>query len=110
MNFPYEPSPTLHHKWGGTIQKVYGIGHREERPKGGRSCDYWFFDCDVLWHDTGKVSRHEVEPFKLAADKPNEHEGLKALRAAMNDYLLEHGEWCKSGSKHEGWYAHRKDK
>lgn len=107
MQFPFEPK-TVDHAHGGKIVKVYGVSHRTNKPSGGYSRDYWFFDCDVLWHDSGKVHRHEVEPFKLCAEEGGANSEIRELNQAMSDYLMEHGEWREA--KPQGWYAHRKAK
>lgn len=109
MQFPYTPKTEISHKLGGKIVSVHGIKHQECKPRDGRSLDAWWFECDVLWADTGTVSRSPVEPFKLCAGDGAANPDLTALSEAMNDYLLKHGEWCDSG-KHQGWYAHRKAK
>jgi hypothetical protein len=107
MKFPYTPTTNLFHKWGGVIKLVHGITHQQCRARAGRSLDGWWFDCDVEWRDTGKVSRSPVEPFKIVADEGAKNADIAVLSEAMNDYLLEHGEWYDTGP-HEGWYAHRK--
>ncbi|MCW5631918.1 MAG: hypothetical protein KIT17_01145 [Rubrivivax sp.] len=99
---------TLFHRHGGKIVKVHGIAHCQCKPDQGRSRDYWYFECDVLWDDSGTEDTHEVEPFKLGCDDPPGNAELKALMEAMNAYLLEHGAWYDTGP-HEGWYAHRSD-
>ena len=107
MQFPYEPK-TVDHCHGGKIVKVYGPAHKIDRPRGGYSRDYWFLDCDVLWVNTGKTCRHEVEPFKLCAEEGHANPEIRELCDAMAAYLQEHGEWRES--KPQGWYAHRKAK
>jgi hypothetical protein len=107
--FPMNPT-TLFHRHGGKIVRIHGISHREDKPKGGYSRDYWFFDADVEWDDSpGKAHRHEVEPFKLACDDPGNNEELKAAMAAMDDYLRTHGTWSDS-KPHQGWYANRENR
>lgn len=110
MNFPYTPQTELMHYSGGKIVTVYGMTHQACKARDGRSLDGWWFDCDVQWVDTGKVSRSPVEPFKMCADEGGKNADIQALSAAMAEYLREHGEWCDSKSKHEGWYAHRKER
>jgi hypothetical protein len=107
MQFPYEPK-TVDHAHGGKIVKVYGTAHKIDKPSGGYSRDYWFFDCDVLWNDSGKVCRHEVEPFKLCAEDGGKNPEIRALSEAMDAHLRTHGEWREA--KPQGWCAHRKVK
>lgn len=104
--FPMTPT-TLQHRHGGKIVKVHGVAHCACSPEQGRSRDYWYFDCDVLWDDSSTVDRHEVEPYKLACDDPPSNTELASLMTAMTSYLHEHGARYDSGP-HEGWYAHRK--
>lgn len=106
LTFPYIPTTELLHKWGGVITKVHGIVVMLERPRGGRSRDLWWFDCDVRWTDGSPPGRCPVEPFKLAAEQGGENSDIRALCTAMNDYLAAHGKWYESGP-HRGWYAHR---
>lgn len=107
IEFPYTPTTCLQHKWGGIVQKIHRITHQECKPREGLSLDSWWFDCDVLWHDTGKVTRSPVEPFKLVAQDGGENSDIRALTQAMGEYLAEHGAWYDTG-RHRGWYAHRK--
>jgi hypothetical protein len=107
MQFPYKPTTHIQHYMGGTIELVHGIEHQACKPSDGRSLDGWWFDCDVKWADTGKVSRSPCEPFKMCAEEGGRNADIQALNAAMAEYLAEHGEWCDSKSKHEGWFAHR---
>jgi hypothetical protein len=103
MQFPYEPGD-VSHKNGGIITKIYGIGHECDKPAEGRSRDYWFFIGDVTWHDGGNSKKLQIAPYHLCY--VNDRSSTDELFKAMNDYLAEHGEWCDSKSKHEGWYAH----
>jgi hypothetical protein len=109
MQFPYTPTTCLQHKWGGIIKVVHGIQHQACKARDGRSLDGWWYDCDVLWHDTGKTSRSPVDPYKLAAQDGGKNPDIQALSVALEAYLREHGEWFDKGP-HEGWYAHRKAK
>lgn len=108
VNFPIRPT-TLYHKHGGKITKIRGITHREDKPKDGRSRDYWFFVADVEWRDGGKSEKTEVAPYAVCCEEPSSNDELKCVMKALNEYLLEHGEYCE-GKPHEGWYAHRKVK
>ena len=80
------------------------IKHQAVPPKDGRSLDGWWFDCDVLWDDTGKVSRSPVESFKLCAEDGGRNADIQALDAAMMDYLKTNARHCDDRTKHEGWY------
>jgi hypothetical protein len=104
MRFPFTPTTDLQHKWGGKIMLVHGIKHQAVTPKDGRSLDGWWFDCDVLWDDTGKVSRGPVESFKLCAEDGGRNPDIRALDAAMMDYLKANARHCGERTKHEGWY------
>jgi hypothetical protein len=107
MNFPHVPSTPIFHAHGGDIVKVHGIAHRLGKPSDGYSRDYWFFDCEVKWHDGSGTTEHaEVPPHALSAENPSEHADLNALMAALTVYLGEHGTWREV--KPKGWYAHRK--
>ena len=110
MDFPYTPKTDLRHYAGGQIVAVHGIKHQSCKARDGRSLDGWWFDCDVKWADTGKVSRRPVEPFKMCAEEGGKNVDLQLLSAAIAEYLSKHGEWCDGKSKHEGWYAHRKER
>ena len=107
MKFPHTPVG-VDHKFGGKIVTVHGVAHKTDTPKGGQSRDYWFFDCDVQWDDSGKISRTEVEPFKLCANGGGANLELQALNAAMDKHLRDNGEWRETAPR--GWYAHRKVK
>lgn len=106
MEFPAKLT-TVSHKSGGTITCVYGVSHHTDRPKGGRSRDYWFFIADVDWFDGSKSQKTEVMPYHLCCEDPRKNPELDGLLAAMNEYLEANGEWFAEG-KHEGWYANRK--
>jgi hypothetical protein len=108
VNFPIRPT-TLDHRHGGKITEIHGISHREDRPKGGYSRDYWFFVADVEWRDGSKSTRTEVEPIKVCCEDPGNNDELKCAMRAMDEYLREHGEY-HDGRPHQGWYAHRKVK
>ncbi len=109
MEFPYTPKTELQHAFGGKIVLVHGMAHQACKPQERRSMDAWWFDCDVMWSDNGKVSRSPVELFKLCADGGAENEDMQVLLDAMARYLTDNGEWCSIGP-HQGWYAHRKAK
>ncbi|TFH43362.1 MAG: hypothetical protein E4H01_12155 [Lysobacterales bacterium] len=104
MKFPYEPAH-INHKAGGKITLITGIGHALDKPQDGRSRDYWYFRGNVNWRDGTKSVNTEIAPpavcYSDAAGKP----AVDLLMAALNDYLLANGEWCR-----EGWYAARKVK
>lgn len=105
MKFPFEPT-AVEHKHGGKITKVTGVGHGIDRPADGRSRDYWHFFGDVTWRDGTKSAGLEIAPWALCQDSVKGLSEINDLMAAMNHYLYQHGEWCDSASKHEGWYAH----
>ena len=106
MEFPYTPKNVLH-AHGGKIVEITGCGHKTDRPQLGYSRDWWFFIGRVQWDDTGKLGeRGHIEPGVLCGDTAE----INELLGAMNAYLRKHGEWCDSKSKHEGWYAHRKER
>jgi hypothetical protein len=109
MQFPYSPTTDLQHQMGGRIVKVHGIAHQACKAREGRSLDGWWFDCDVLWQDSGKVSRSPVEPYKMVADEGIKNPDMQVLLDAMTRYLSDNGEWCTLGP-HQGWYAHRPTK
>lgn len=104
MQFPYSPTTDLQHRYGGKIVLVHGIRHQAVPPRDGRSLDGWWFDCDVRWDDTGKVSRSPVEPYKLSAEEDGTNPDIRTLSAAMMDYLEANARMCDNRTKHEGWY------
>jgi len=109
MEFPFTPTTDLQHKWGGKIVLVHGIKHQVVPPKDGRSLDSWWFDCDVLWDDTpGKTHRSPVEAFKLCAEEGGRNPDIRALDAAMMDYLKANARYCDDRTKHEGWYFNKR--
>ena len=108
MQFPFEPK-AVEHKHGGKIVRITGIGHGTEKPRDGMSRDYWHFYGDVRFADAGKVSAGlEIAPWALCQDSEEGRAEIVLLMAAMNEYLAEHGQWCDSKSKHEGWYANER--
>ena len=104
MEFPYTPTTDLRHRWGGKITMVHGIKHQAVPPRDGRSLDGWWFDCDVLWQDTGKVSRGPVESLKFCAEDVGLNADIRALDDAMHDYLKTHAHYFDERTRHEGWY------
>jgi len=110
MELPFKPAHVLHNH-GGKVVEITGIGHKTDKPQSGYSRDYWFFIGRVQWDDTGKIgdSGH-IDIGWLCHDSPEGFEEIKGLAALMTDYLNKHGEWCDGKSKHEGWYAHRKER
>lgn len=107
MKFPHTPVG-LGHSFGGEIVTIHRIGHRIDKPREGHSRDYWFLECDVRWKDTGKVDRHEVEPFKLTESTEGQPE-VRALAEAMTTYLQANGTFDGTfkGRKVGGWLAYR---
>jgi hypothetical protein len=107
MQFPYKPK-AVDHKHGGHITEITGLGHVTDKPKEGRSRDYWHFFGNVTWRDGTQSKGIEIAPYALCQDSDEGHAEVIELMEAMNAYLREHGEWCDSKSKHEGWYAHER--
>lgn len=103
MEFPYTPKTDLQHRFGGKVLLVHGIKHQACEPRDGRSLDGWWFDCDVRWDD-GKVARSPVESYKLCAEEGSQNPDIKALDAAMMEYLKTNARYCDDRTKHEGWY------
>lgn len=104
MDFPVELKST-HHRMGGRIVRVHGIGHEAWKPREGRSQDIWHFIGDVEWRDGGKSELIEIAAYAVCYTDEAERAEVDALMEALNDYLCEHGDWYRGKSKHEGWYA-----
>ncbi len=111
MQLPYKPKAVLH-THGAKVVEVTGMGHKTDKPQDGYSRDYWFFIGRLQWDDTGKIGAEgHIEMGWLCADTEEGRSEINELCGLMNEYLREHGEWCRDGkSKHEGWYAHRKNR
>lgn len=109
MKLPYTPANILH-RHGGRVLEITGIGHKIDRPQMGYSRDYWFYLGRVAWDDgSGDQKKiRQIEPFSLCASSPEGFAEINAVSDLMMEYLGEHGEWCDSKSKHEGWYAHNR--
>jgi len=97
----------VHHKHGGQITSVTGIGHHLDKPSDGYSRDYWFFIGDVTWRDGGNSVGIEIAPWAVCYVDGEPRDEVDALMSALNKYLQAHGDWCERKSGHEGWYAHR---
>lgn len=109
MQLPVDLKHVLH-KHGGRIVRITKFTHETAKPTGGRSRDIWFFIGDVEWFDRGeqkggKSTDLEIMPYSLCYESEENRAEIDQLIDHMNEYLREHGEWCDSESKHEGWYA-----
>ena len=111
MQFPYTPKAVFN-KMGGRIMEITGVGHKTDKPQDGYSRDYWFYIGRVKWDDTGKTGAEgHIEPGAMCADTQEGFDEINTLSEALMAYLRERGEWFRAGkSKHEGWYAHRKNR
>jgi len=111
MKLPYKPT-NVYHRHGGAILEVTSIRHQTDKPRDGRSRDAWYFMGRVKWRDgSGDESKlHPIDAPMMCADTDEGHAEIRGLSELMMEYLREHGDWCGRGSKHEGWYAHRKAK
>lgn len=110
MKLPYTPVNVLH-RHGGKILEITGIKHQVDKPRDGRSMDSWWFVGRVKWED-GSGSEAKESPIDvpmLCSDTESGMDEIRGLSDLMMDYLKTHGEWHEHG-KHEGWYAHRKER
>lgn len=87
--------------------EITGIKHQTDRPRDGRSMDAWYFIGRVSWDDaSGDVMKPcPIDVPMLCSDTEAGQQEIQDLSAVMMAYLREHGQWCDSKSKHEGWYA-----
>jgi hypothetical protein len=107
MKFPVTLKDTWH-KHGGQVTRITKIEHVLDKPKDGRSRDYWHFRGDVKWNDSPPSIDIEIPPYVICYTDETKRQEVFDLIAAMADYLNEHGEWHHDGeSKYEGWFAHR---
>ena len=106
LQLPYKPT-NVSTAFGAKVLEVKRVFHREDKPQGGYSRDYWLYDCTVQ-HEDGKVTTGTVDPGQMCYDNPAGFEEIKALSEVMTDYLNKHGTWNEKAPR--GWYAHRKAK
>lgn len=95
----------VNHKNGGKIVTITGIHHDTAPPKHGRSQDVWFFKGDIEWRDGTRSTGLEIPPYAVCYVGEENRAELDELLADLNTYLLDHGDWCESETKHSGWYA-----
>lgn len=111
IQLPYTPTNVCH-RHGGTVLEITGIKHQTDKPRDGRSMDAWYFIGRVSWDDASGDTKTTVpiDVPMLCSDTDAGLAEIHDLTEVMMAYLREHGEWCDSKSKHEGWFAHRKAK
>lgn len=91
---------TLEHKHGGKILSLDAIRH--ETYKGRAS---WEFIGRVEWHDGSVSPEASIPPTVICCeDAPNNFELTVAL-AALNGYLVAHGDW----TERNGWIPREKN-
>jgi hypothetical protein len=106
LELPFNPQHLVH-RHGGKITAIHSMRHQANKARDGRSLDGWWYVGDVEWHDGTKSTNHPIDPHCLCYETDAGREEVGALSELMMEYLAEHGEWCDSKSKHEGWYAYR---
>lgn len=82
----------LHHKAGGQVYEVMGVGHRTFE-----GVAYWFVLGCVKWND-GTVSEGlEIPPDRLCCDGSNNEARaeLDAVMKPLNEHLRKRGRWLK---------------
>ena len=89
----------LEHKAGGKITVIEYVAH--ETYKGVAS---WHFIGSVVWSDGKKSDDIQISPISLCFDqtKPEAKAECDAVLKALNDYILEAGEWHEPKHKRDG--------